>query len=172
MFAPTHRFSDEEWEKVNAWLDRIYADFTGKVAAGRRLTEAQVEEVARGRVWTGADALTRGLVDELGGLETAVSHARSRAGLSASAPLRLYPRASPLDRIRPPGSSDYLTAWSARSLPAAGTGLTGLAGTGLAGTGLAGALLAEAWGPVAAIAARVGLPPSGPLIMPGTWTIQ
>jgi protease IV len=174
MFAPTHRFSDEEWEKVNAWLDRIYADFTGKVAAGRGLTGAQVEEVARGRVWTGADAVTRGLVDELGGLEVAACRARGRAGLPAEAPLRLYPRASPLDRVRPPGSSDYLSAWSARALPAPGPLLAaaGLAGSGLAGSGLAGALLAEAWGPVAAFAARVGLPPSGPLMLPGTWKID
>jgi protease-4 len=169
MFAPTRRFSDEEWEKVNAWLDRIYADFTGKVAAGRRLTEAQVEEVARGRVWTGADALNRGLVDELGGLEVAAGHARRRAGLPDDAPLRLYPRASPLERLRAPGSSEYVSAWSARTLPGAGTGL---AVAGLAGAALAETLLAEAWGPVAAIAARVGLPPSGPLMLPGIWTIE
>jgi protease-4 len=162
MFAPTRRFSEEEWEKVNAWLDHIYADFTGKVAAGRRLTGDQVEEVARGRVWTGADAATRGLVDELGGIEVAAGHARSRAGLPASAPLRLYPRISPLDRIRPPGSSEYVSAWAA---PAAGRAL-------LAEVTAARALLAEAWGPVSSIAASLGLPPSGPLMLPGNWQIR
>jgi protease-4 len=161
MFAPTRRFSDEEWEKVNAWLDRIYADFTGKVAAGRRLTGDQVEEVARGRVWTGADAVTRGLVDELGGLEVAAGHARSRAALPAGAPLRLYPRVSPLDRIRPPGSSEYVSAWSA---PGTGRAL-------LTEAMAARALLSEAWGPVSAIAASLGLPPSGPLMLPGSWQI-
>ena len=37
MFAPTRPFSEDEWERVNTWLDRIYADFTGKVAAGPTL---------------------------------------------------------------------------------------------------------------------------------------
>jgi protease IV len=177
MFTQTRRFSQEEWDKVNAWLDRIYADFTGKVAAGRRLTADQVEEVARGRVWTGADALSRGLVDELGGLEVAAGHARSRAGLPTTAPLRVYPRSGPLDRLRPPGSSDYLSAWSARSPLAsptlAGSVLAGttLAGTAMAGSALAGSALAEFWGPVCALAARLGLPASGPLMLPGTWTI-
>jgi protease-4 len=152
MFAPTRPFSEDEWDRVNGWLDRIYADFTGKVAAGRGLTAAQVEEVARGRVWTGADARERGLVDELGGLEIAAGHARSRAGLPASAPLRAYPRLSPLDRLRPPGSSDYASAASPRPVTAS--------------------LLADAWGPVAAIAARAGFPPLGPLMMPDTiWKI-
>jgi protease-4 len=147
MFAPTRPFSQDEWDRINTWLDRIYADFTGKVAAGRRMTAAQVEEVARGRVWTGADALDRGLVDEMGGLETAAGHARRRAGLPAGAPLRHYPRLSPLDRVRAPVSSEAAAAAPAR-------------------------LLAEAWGPVAAIAARAGFPPYGPLLLPGSWKID
>src|SRR5437868_37964 len=146
MFAPTRPFSEDEWERVNTWLDRIYADFTGKVAAGRRLTAAQVEEVARGRVWTGADALEHGLVDELGGLDAAAAHARRRAGLPGDAPLRVYPRPRPLERLRPPASSEAASAAPAR-------------------------LLAEAWGPAAALAARAGWPPYGPLLLPGRWTI-
>jgi protease-4 len=147
MFAPTRPFSEDEWERVNTWLDRIYADFTGKVAAGRRLTAAQVEEVARGRVWTGADALEHGLVDELGGLDAAAAHARRRAGLPDDAPLRQFPRPSPLERLRPPASSEAASAAPAR-------------------------LLAEGWGPVAAIAARAGLPAYGPLLLPGSWKID
>jgi protease IV len=144
MFAPTRPFSPDEWDRINTWLDRIYADFTGKVAAGRRLSPAQVEEVARGRVWTGADARENGLVDELGGLDAAAAHARSRAGLPADAPLRHYPRLGPLDRVRSPASSDVASAAPAL-------------------------LAAESWGPVAAIAARAGLPPYGPLLLPGSW---
>ena len=49
----------------------IYDDFLHKVAAGRQLPLAQVQDVARGRVWTGADAKTHGLVDGLGGFWTA-----------------------------------------------------------------------------------------------------
>ena len=68
-------------------LDRIYADFTSKVAAGRKLPKEQVLEVARGRVWTGEDALGLGLVDELGGYPEALRQVREALGLAADAPL-------------------------------------------------------------------------------------
>src|SRR5207302_1118672 len=54
MFTTTRPFSKEEWSKINSWLDRIYADFTGKVASGRNMTPEQVHEIARGRAWTGS----------------------------------------------------------------------------------------------------------------------
>lgn len=69
-------FTPEQWQALNAEADTIYADFKGKVAAGRKLTLAQVEEIAKGRVWTGADAKPRGLVDELGGFWTAVDEVK------------------------------------------------------------------------------------------------
>ena len=81
MFSQLQPFSTDEWALVNDWLDHIYADFTGKVASGRGMTAEQVHEVARGRVWTGADALAHGLVDQLGGLEEATAIARRRACL-------------------------------------------------------------------------------------------
>jgi protease IV len=133
-------FDEGEWRALEAWLDHIYADFVAKVAAGRRLPVEQVDAVARGRVWTGADALERGLVDELGGLERAAAAARQRAGLPADAPLRRWPALRPVDRVRPPRSSES---------PAAA-----------AATHLAG------WGSFASTAARSGLPEGGPLLMP------
>ncbi|HUY48961.1 MAG TPA: signal peptide peptidase SppA [Streptosporangiaceae bacterium] len=147
MFTASRPFSDEEWAKINSWLDRIYADFTGKVAAGRGLSGEQVQEVARGRVWTGADASGIGLVDQLGGLDTALALARRKAALPDAVPVRLYPRSHPLDRVRPPDSSE--------ERPAAGAGL-----------------FAESWGPVSRLAARAGLSPHGPLLLPGHWVIQ
>jgi protease-4 len=144
MFSTSRPFSEEEWALVNNWLDHIYADFTGKVAAGRGLSADRVHELARGRVWTGADARERGLVDEIGGLDRAAAIARSRAGLPVSAPLRGFPRAKPMDRLRPPSSSDSQS----------------------------GALLAESWGPVWRLAAQAGLPPYGPLILPGSWMFE
>ena len=155
MFSTAHPFSPDEWERVNAWLDRIYTDFTSKVADGRRMTAQQVHQVARGRVWTGADAAGNGLVDELGGLDVATRIARHRAGLPRGAPARLYPRAHPLDRLRAPQSSE--------DRPAAAR-----LGTGL----LAAGALTESWGPVAEFAARLGLPAGGPLLLPGNWTIS
>jgi protease-4 len=81
----------------------IYADFTGKVAEGRDLPLARVRELARGRVWTGAQALDRGLVDRIGGLQTAIEEARELAGLAADEPVRLrrYPaRPTPLEAFQ------------------------------------------------------------------------
>ena len=147
MFTTTRPFSKEEWSKINSWLDRIYADFTGKVARGRNMTQAQVHEIARGRVWTGADAAANGLVDHLGGLDDAVALARRKAMLPDRAPLRGFPRVTPLDRLRRPESSeDYAAAGPS--------------------------LLAESWGPVWRLAAGAGLPPFGPLHLAIPWTFQ
>jgi protease-4 len=167
MFSVAHPFSAEEWALVDAWLDRIYADFTGKVAAGRGMTAERVHELARGRVWTGADACDSGLVDELGGIEEAAVIARRRAGLPVTAPLAPFPRLGPLDRIRPASNSeDRRAAASTESAT-----LAGLAGTLIAATPVA-ALLAESWGPVWQAAVSCGLPPGGPLLLPGTWTFH
>ncbi len=143
MFSTSRPFSPDEWERVNAWLDRIYADFTGKVAEGRRLTAEQVHEVARGRVWTGTDAAANGLVDHLGGLHTAARIARRRGGLPQDAAVRPYPRVSPLDRLRGPQSSEDRAAAAARL----GSGLSGasLTGAGLTGAGLPAAACLGRW---------------------------
>jgi protease-4 len=145
MFSTTRDFTDSEWERINSSLDRIYDDFTAKVAEGRNMTREQVHELARGRVWTGADARLHGLVDELGGLDAALDAARRKAGLAADAPVRIFPRTSPIDRLRPPESSEDRTAAGARL---------------------------DAWGPLAGLATRLGLPAAGPLTLPGSWDIR
>jgi len=66
--------SDFEIQAYNEIITGIYTDFTSKVAQGRNLTAAQVEEIARGRVWSGNDALEIGLVDEIGNLEDAIHY--------------------------------------------------------------------------------------------------
>jgi protease-4 len=60
-----------------------YADFVGKVAEHRERTVEEIESAAQGRVWTGADALERGLVDELGNLPQAIESAAELAGLES-----------------------------------------------------------------------------------------
>ena len=147
MFSTTRPFSEEEWAKINSWLDRIYADFTGKVAMGRNMTQEQVHEIARGRVWTGADAAGIGLVDQLGGLDDAIALARRKAGLPDTAPVRGYPRTTPLDRLRRPESSEDYRAAGAR-------------------------MFTENWGPVWRLAAGAGFPPFGPLHLPVPWAFQ
>ncbi len=82
-------YTPAQWQWLNRSLDRVYQDFTAKVAEARELTPEQVEEVARGRVWSGADAAERGLVDSLGGFASAVAEARELAGLERLAPVEL-----------------------------------------------------------------------------------
>jgi protease-4 len=141
MFSPRVGFDEDQWRRLEQWLDRVYADFVTKVAQARGMTYDQVHELARGRVWTGADAHERRLVDELGGLRRAAELARDRAGLPADAPLRRWPQISPLDRVSPPRSSEDRAAAHA---------LDWWSG----------------WGPLAGTAARLGLAPDGPLTMP------
>jgi protease-4 len=94
MFSQQRAYTEEEEARNASWLDQAYADFTQKVAEGRDLPPAQVQAIARGRIWSGEDALRLGLVDELGGLPEALAKARELAGIEADAPveLRSYPR--------------------------------------------------------------------------------
>jgi protease-4 len=138
MTSPLMEYTEEEWHKLSQWLDRVYDDFISKVAVGRSMSTEAVHEVARGRVWTGADAQGRGLVDELGGLDRALALAQLRSGLPTSSELVRFPRISPLQRARAPRSSEDTTA----AVAAFGS-----------------------WGPFSALAARLGLPQAGPLTM-------
>jgi protease-4 len=89
MFTGTHPYSERGHERFQGWLDRVYEDFTSKVADGRELPLEKVREIAKGRVWTGADALEIGLVDRLGGVNEAMDLVREELGLDADAPLRI-----------------------------------------------------------------------------------
>ena len=95
MWSGLEPFDPDEWAKFNGWLDRVYADFTQKVAEGRKLPLERVQELAKGRVWSGVDAKRLGLVDELGGWTTALRLAREAAGIPADADVSLheFPRA-------------------------------------------------------------------------------
>jgi protease-4 len=93
MFSEVDDFSAHGWQRFQSWLDRVYVDFTAKVADGRGLPLEKVQQIARGRIWTGEDARGIGLVDELGGWPVALRLAREAAGLAADADieLRTYP---------------------------------------------------------------------------------
>jgi protease IV len=108
-------FTPEQHAQVEAEADLFYNDFVQRVAQGRHLSVEAVEAVARGRVWTGADAFDHGLVDELGGLRAAVRRAKVLAGLDEDAKVRLvgYPGSSVWDFLRPQPSSQP----AATSLP-------------------------------------------------------
>lgn len=112
FWSGRHDFDEAGWVKVRALLDRVYEDFKARVGEGRKLSSEAVEEVARGRVWSGAQAKERGLVDELGGLEVAVARAKDLAGIPAEAPVRLRPLPRPRRWLfrRVPESSEAAAA--------------------------------------------------------------
>jgi len=116
-------FTPEQRARREAEADLFYTDFVERAADGRKLSTEAVDDVARGRVWTGADALARGLVDELGGFRTAVRRAKILAGLDEDADIRIasYPSSSLLDMVRPRASSQPAAA----SLPDAVGALLG-----------------------------------------------
>ena len=72
----------DEREIIQAQITEIYEDFIGKVAEGRGMRKEAVDQIAKGRIWTGKQAKEIGLVDELGGLNLALSIARKKAGLA------------------------------------------------------------------------------------------
>jgi protease IV len=82
-------FTPAERERFEHSLDYVYEGFKDRVAQGRKLDAAAVEAVAKGRVWTGADAKSRGLVDALGGFDTALALAKSAAGISGESDVTL-----------------------------------------------------------------------------------
>ncbi len=99
-FDPTRPFDERLGQVLQASVDKVYQDFIGQVARARRTTPESIDVVARGRVWSGAQALQRGLVDSLGGLEEALAQARELAGLPADARFAyIDPPSSFMDRL-------------------------------------------------------------------------
>jgi protease-4 len=147
MYSSWQRFSDDERERFAVTIDAIYDDFVAKVAAGRKRPVAEIEAVARGRVWTGRDALEAGLVDELGALRDAVRIARERANLPEDAPVLGAIRIPPLARLTRPKNSEDPRTWMS---------------VGWSGVATGSAHLKD----LADVAAALGLPTDAALRMP------
>ncbi len=99
--SPAQDFTPKQKAAFAAAIDRVYDGFIGRVAEGRHLSPDKVREIAKGRVWTGAEAKPLGLVDELGGFYQAVDKAKALAHLSGQ-PVRLKTvtvRRSPFDAL-------------------------------------------------------------------------
>ena len=110
-------FTPEQRAAFGGWMDRIYANFLARVAKGRNLPPERVAEIARGRVWTGAQAKSLGLVDEVGGFYQAVDRAKTLAGLTGDIPLRrMTPTDGALEALQ---KALGVSAASARTLAAA-----------------------------------------------------
>ena len=89
LVAGEKPFTDAQREMMRGSVEHIYELFLGRVADSRDMTSAEVDAIGGGRVWTGEQAVQRGLVDELGDLQAALRKARELAGLPANAPWRL-----------------------------------------------------------------------------------
>ncbi|MDO8901252.1 MAG: signal peptide peptidase SppA [Phenylobacterium sp.] len=93
-------FTPVQQAAFSAMMDNVYDEFIVRVARGRNLSPQRVDEIARGRVWTGAQAQSLGLVDELGGFYQAVDKAKTLAGLEGEVRLRrMTPQATPLQAL-------------------------------------------------------------------------
>jgi len=99
---------------IQSIINKGYADFTGKVAQARNKPVEAVDEVARGRVWSGAQAKERGLVDEFGGLKAAVADAANRAKLGESDKFRvryIEKSATPFSQFMTGFAGSRMGAW-------------------------------------------------------------
>jgi protease-4 len=103
--------TETERKAVDTLVEAVYRDFISRVAGARALQRPRVERLAEGRIWSGRDAVARGLADETGGVTEAVDYLRRRLGLRR-ATVRFYPDTRPglLQRIvlRRPGSAEQL----------------------------------------------------------------
>jgi protease-4 len=133
MWSATHGYTEDQWTKLNESLDRVYVDFTTKVAEGRNMPVEQVQEIAKGRIWSGTDAKELGLIDELGGFKVALDLVRKEAGLEPDAPVRLQrfpPTRSAWEQLfgeGPENSRDEATRAALRRIMTAVRPLAGMA---------------------------------------------
>jgi protease-4 len=88
-FSSYRGFTPEERERLRREMRFFYEDFVHKVARGRNMTDAAVDSIGKGRVWTGSQARNLGLVDELGGLDLALRIAKSKARIPDDAKVEI-----------------------------------------------------------------------------------
>ena len=84
LYSDYGDFTSTERERLQKLLETIYQDFVRKAAEGRGKTEAEIHELAQGRIWTGKQAKEIGLVDELGGLDTTLAIVKKQIGLGTA----------------------------------------------------------------------------------------
>ncbi len=96
MWSFVHDFPPGGDARLAAMLDFIYDDFTGKAMADRGLDASQIDAIARGRVWSGEDALAHGLVDVLGGYTVAIAEVKAALGLGPDEDITLDTWPKPL----------------------------------------------------------------------------
>ncbi|MEM6535323.1 MAG: signal peptide peptidase SppA [Pseudomonadota bacterium] len=115
VFSTTQGLTEAQRDMMREWLGRGYDRFIALVAEGRGMSAEEVDARARGRVWTGEDAMSQGLVDELGGLTTAIAKARELAEIEPDEAIRIlkYPQFRAPFPFAAPGVSETATDLSA-----------------------------------------------------------
>ena len=127
--SPFSRFTPDQQAKLQNYMQGFYDSFVAKVAAGRHTTPERIQAVAQGRVWTGEQARERGLVDILGGLDTAVAIAKERAKIPADEDVELVaypPRRSFYEVLAEQFRSSSFSAWGVLAGGAEGRALAAL----------------------------------------------
>ena len=90
IYSDYGSFTPTERERVEKLMKTVYEDFVRKAAEGRGKTEKEIHEIAQGRIWTGKQAQEIGLVDVLGGLDTALGVAKTNAGLEEGDEVKIF----------------------------------------------------------------------------------
>jgi protease-4 len=121
IYSPFEPFSPAQRTRVQDYMQGFYENFVEKAAEARRMTPEQIDAVAQGRVWTGRQAREHGLVDELGGLESAVRIAKERAKIAADEDVELV--------VYPPRRSLYEALTEQFGMGGGGSTWSVLAGT-------------------------------------------
>ena len=118
MLSSATEFSSEDWDRLNVELDRIYQQFTTLAAQDRAMDYEHLESLAKGRVWSGADACERGLVDHVGDWSLAWRRACALADIDPeeATPVRIGV-GSVLERIIPARSSEHRTESARVAIP-------------------------------------------------------
>ena len=127
--SPFSRFTPDQQAKLLDYMQGFYDGFVKKVADGRHTTPERINAVAQGRVWTGEQARQNGLVDVLGGLDTAVAIAKQRAKIPADEDVELVaypPRRSFYEALTEPFRSSSFGAWGVLAGGAEGRALAAL----------------------------------------------
>ena len=126
LLSPMQAWTEDERAAMRANMEHTYEVFLSRVGEGRGLDRDAVHAIAQGRVWTGADAKARGLVDELGGLDDALAAAAELGGVGSEVGLEVYPGE--------PTIQDLLASFD--SLVLADASVDAMLGAGLGGAGL------------------------------------
>jgi protease-4 len=110
------RLTEKEADFVQSSVEKVYDTFTKKVAEGRKMSQAQVDSIGQGRVWSGSDALKINLVDELGGLGDAIKYAAARAKISDYKIQELPRQKNPFDGFLGKKESEFETRMLQKNL--------------------------------------------------------